>query len=257
MFLPNPKRRERPDPATIREIYIDETSQTKHRYLLMGALCAPLLNRDAAIAAIKGARLPNLPHGEMKWGKVSIGKFSAYQRVIDAFFTDLSFNMAHFHCLIVDTTMLDDNRFNDGNREIGFNKEIYQAASKCARLYRNNVFHLYPDNRDTKQRPERLREILNNGRRKVGDGRDFPFRRCQFRDSKQTPQLQLVDILLGAVAYHVNGHAHQDLASAAKRKLSNYVLDSAGVHDVTIDTAKAGKFTIWHRRLRKTGVPRA
>ena len=191
----------------------------------------------------------------MKWAKVSTAKIAAYKRTVDVFFDHPSFADVHFHSLVIDTHRLDHKTFNDGKREIGFNKEIYQAAVKCARLY-PGVFHLYPDQRETDQRPSKLREILNWGRAKQGDRRDFPFRRCQFRDSKKVPHLQLVDTLLGAVAYHINGHAIAEEASPARLELSRHILARARVADVMRDTTRAGKFTIWHRILKK-GVPRA
>jgi hypothetical protein len=254
-MLPSQNKRIPSDPASIREIYIDETSQTKHRYLLLGALCAPLLSRNACEDAFASARLPGLPFGELKWAKVSNSKLLYYQRIADMFFEHDAFSSTDFHCVVVDTQKIDDKSFNEGNREIGFNNEIYQAACKCARLYRG-LFHLYPDERQTNQRPSDLRQILNWGRRKSGDTRDFPFRRCQFRDSKKVIQLQIVDILLGALAYHVNGHAQNPEASAARIELSQHILRAARITNVMKDTATAGKFTIWHRRLR-VGVPRA
>jgi len=94
--------------------------------------------------------------------------------------------------------------------------------------------------------------MLNRGIRKSlkGDKRDWPYRRLQFRDSKKTPLLQLADILSGALAYHLNGHRHEQDASPAKVELSDYVLRSARIADVFRDTSMGGKFTIWHRRLR-------
>ncbi len=239
-----------PNPAFVREIYIDETSQTKHRYLLLGALTIPLLSRQNALKAISEARLPQLPHGEMKWGKVSPSKFIAYQRTANSFFEHEAFANAHFHCIVIDTSRQDHQKYNNSDREVGFNKEIYQLANKCARLYPRDYFHVYPDQRETPFPPEQLRLILNSGRRKAGDLRSWPFRRWQFRDSKSSLLLQLTDILLGAVAYRVNGHAQSPDASPAKLDFSNYVLAKAKVPDAMIDTSMAGKFTIWHRRLR-------
>jgi hypothetical protein len=168
MELPSPRaKREPPDPATVRDIYVDETSQTKHGYLLLGALCAPLLSRELCESAFAFARLPELPYGELKWSKISNYKFEPYLRIVNTFFDHNAFSSAHFHCLVVDTRQIDDRTFNDGSREIGFNKEIYQLASKCARLY-PGVFHLYPDERQTNQPPAELRQILNWGPQKVG-----------------------------------------------------------------------------------------
>ena len=202
------------------------------------------------LTEIGRARLPELPNGEMKWNKVSNSKIMSYKRVVDIFFDRPQFKTCHFHSLILDTHRLDNSQYNDGSREVGFNKEIYHLASKFARLYSGRLFHLYMDHRETSQRPEDLRNILNHGRRKAGDSRDWPFRRSHFRDSKTTPMLQMVDIFAGAIGYHVNGHNMAPDASPAKIRLSNYILKRAGIVDVKIDTSMKGKFTIWHRQLK-------
>ena len=222
----------------------------------MGGIGIATLAADAACSSLAAARLPQLPHGEMKWGKVSNHKLNAYGRTAKAFFDDPGLLHAHFHCLVVDTHALDHRKHNEGSREIGFNKEIYQLASKFARLYPDRLFHLYPDYRDTDQRPEDLRLILNRGRAKRGDARDWPFRRCHFRNSKETPMIQLVDLLTGAVAWCVNGHGKVEGASVAKNKLAKYILQRAGISDCSHSTNMRGKFTIWYRQLQKAGVPR-
>jgi hypothetical protein len=75
----------------------------------------------------------------------------------------------HFHSLFVDTTKQNHKKFNQGDSEIGFNKEVYQLANKVGRMYDAYYFHLYPDYRDTKSFPEELRLILNRGAAKQGD----------------------------------------------------------------------------------------
>lgn len=186
----------------------------------------------------------------MKWGKISKSKINAYGRTVKAFFDSPVFKPLHFHSIVIDTHALDHGKHNQGSREIGFNKELYHLATKFARLYGDRLFHLYPDYRDTNQRPEDLRVILNRGRRKNGDQRDWPFRRCQFRNSKETPLLQLVDLLTGAVAWSVNGHASSPDASEAKTRIAAYVMKRAGITEPIRGTTVSGKFTIWVRQLK-------
>lgn len=216
----------------------------------MGGL---IIHRDAVAEAndrIAALRMPQLPQGEMKWGSVSQGKRAPYERVVDAFFNDPLFRSVDFHSTVVDTWGQDHMGFNEGDREVTFNKELYQLATKFARLYQDRIFHLYPDDRETSQLPGRLREILNWGRRKMGDRRDFPYRRCHFRKSHETPLLQLVDILLGGLAYRINGHHEAANASPTKVDLSALILDRAGIKNPMADTPIAGKFTVWHRQLQ-------
>jgi transposase len=237
-----------PKPLGFFDGYIDESSQTQHRYLVLGGTILPRENVRGIVSAIWAARKPDLPANEMKWNKVSRTKLAAYKRVVDVFFDPPFRNSTQFHCLIVDTTKHKHHIYNQGNRDIGFNKEIYQLALKFGRLYRG-LFHIYPDRRSTTQKTDDLRLMLNRGIRKQGDKRDWPYRRLQFRDSKTTELLQLTDIFAGAIAYRHNGHDLAANASPAKTDLSKYILRRAGIADVMRDTAIGGKFTVWHRKL--------
>jgi hypothetical protein len=240
-----------PDPRFLHDIYIDESSQTKHRFLALGGLTLQTRDVGAFEDAIHGARLPELPHGELAWTKVSPGKLAAYERVVDAVLRPAwPTPRAEFHCLVVDTSRLRHSVFNEGSREVGFNKEIYQLCQKFGRLNRAGIFHVYLDQRETRSSTQELRNILNHGIRKKQPGRDWPFRRVHFRDSASCACLQVVDILLGAVAFHLNGHRHRPEASAAKCSLSDRVLSLANVRDVMRGTTASGRFTVWHRQLK-------
>ncbi len=236
-----------PRKPKIAEVYIDESSM-QHRYLVLGAVVTPSEYANEFVNKLLEARQPELPMGEMKWVKVSRTKLPAYLRFVDVFFSQ-PMGLADFHSIVIDTSRYKHDIYNQGSREIGFNKEVYQLAMKCGRLYKT-LFHVYPDRRETNQRTEDLRLMLNRGIRQKGDKRDWPYRRLQFRDSKNTPLLQLADLLSGALAYHLNGHRNEFGASPAKISLSDHLIQRAGVRDVFRDTAIRGKFTVWHRRLR-------
>jgi hypothetical protein len=240
-----------PRESEVSNIYVDETSQTKHECLVLGGLIihANCLVRFNEIIA--NARHPELPFGEMKWEKVSRSKLAAYKRVVDAFFDgDALCHPLELHTVVVRMSKLKDKIYNAGSREIGFNKDIYQLCMKFRRLYPDRLFHLYPDQRPTKTSTEELRLILNRGARKTGDPREWPFRRLHFQDSKKIYSLQLVDVLIGALAYRLNKHHMKDGASETKTVLSQHILNRARITDVFRDTAIGGKFTIWHRQLR-------
>jgi hypothetical protein len=232
------------------EVYIDESSQTKHRYLVMGGVIAEISDARRADEALKQARLPELPNGILKWTKVSRSKLPAYMRVVDRFF-DLQQRMTlDFHSLVVDTTKQDHSRYNQGSRDIGFNKELYQLSMKFGRLY-NVLFHIYPDRRTTSQSTDELRLMLNRGiKKRHADTRDWPFRRLQFREPEDCQLLQMADLFAGAIAWHLNGHRTRENASPAKTRLGDYILQKAGITNAGRSTAMGGQFTIWHRRLR-------
>lgn len=236
-----------PRQPKIAEVYIDESS-IQHRYLVLGAIVIPKERADEFTNKLWESRQPELPRNEMKWIKVSRTKLPAYLRFVDVFFSQPS-GAIDFHSIVIDTSRQKHDVYNQGSREIGFNKEVYQLAMKCGRLYRT-LFHVYADRRETNQRPEDLRVMLNRGLRQKGDKRDWPYRRLQFRDSKDTLFIQLADILSGALAYHLNGHRHEFGASPAKTALSDHIVRRASIRDIFRDTSIRGKFTVWHRRLR-------
>lgn len=198
------------------------------------------------------ARQPELPMGEMKWTKVSLAKLAAYRRVIETIMLPPlgPLRSVEFHSLVVDTWKLKDKVFNSGSREIGFNKEIYQLCRKFGRLNRTAIFHVYLDQRSTKSSTQELRDILNHGIRKLHPERDWPYRRVHFRDSAATPCLQLLDIMLGAVAFRLNEHDRVPGASKAKCLLSERILSLANIRDAKQGTSVCGRFTIWRRKLK-------
>ena len=119
----------------LHDVYIDESSQTKHRFLLLGGLIiqtgtAALFQQRAA-----EARIPDLPANEIGWVKVSRGKLAAYKRFVEVFFDGQDQVVLEFHAIAVDTHKLDHRRFNGNSREVGFNKEIYQVWSSASKRH--------------------------------------------------------------------------------------------------------------------------
>ena len=55
----------------LHHIYIDESSRTKHRFLLLRSIIDPARAEERLKKELRGARLPEVPCGEMKWTKVS------------------------------------------------------------------------------------------------------------------------------------------------------------------------------------------
>lgn len=231
------------------DIFIDESSQNNHAYLVIGGVMVGTEDVPTFDDRIYNARLPELPKGELKWTKVSKAKLPAYKRVVDVFFDSDKGHTIHFHSLFVETAKQNHSKFNNGSEEIGFSKEIFQLAMKFGRLY-DGRFHVYPDQRSTKQSTADLRLMLNRATMRKEPERDWPYRRVQFRDSASTPLLQLTDIMTGAIAAHLNGHYKLPGASQPKLELMRYVLARAGVKDPIQGTARKGKFTIWPRQLQ-------
>jgi hypothetical protein len=69
--------------AQLSEIYIDESSQNDHTYLVIGGIIIHKQCLGGFTELIEKARSPELPRGEMKWTKVSQTKLSAYTRALE------------------------------------------------------------------------------------------------------------------------------------------------------------------------------
>jgi hypothetical protein len=68
-------------------VYIDESSQTKHRYLVIGALIVPLSHSNAFEADIIAARDHTIPISRpdgtpriIKWEKANAYNFNSYKK---------------------------------------------------------------------------------------------------------------------------------------------------------------------------------
>jgi len=110
-----------PPQMQIAEVYIDESS-TQYRYLVLGAIITSKDDADELTRFLLTARQPELPHGEMKWIKVSTGKLQPYVRFVDTFFRQPK-GTVDFHSIIVDTSKQRHGVFNQGSREIGMRIE--------------------------------------------------------------------------------------------------------------------------------------
>jgi hypothetical protein len=232
-------------------VYIDETSQTKHRYLMIGGLAVPLshtaqLEADI-IAARAGTIVPSKqPDGTprvMKWEKLNKKNSHVYEKVVETVFNfrrvhrlPLSKDVA-VHCVGVDTSVKSLRATGAGDIDVGFDKEFYFLCTVIlAKRYQQALFLLYPDRRYTKMALYKSREIMNRGAAKHGDKREFPFRRLAFADPEVCQALQAVDIIIGGVAYKLNGHYDKPGANLAKREFCDYLYERFKIKNLFYDS---------------------
>lgn len=239
-WVPKPEEADR-----FYQVYIDESSQTKHRYMLLGGLCIPLdyaaafeadimAHRDETIPVTRPDGTPRI----IKWEKLNSYNLKAYTRIIDAYFT---FPMRHnmplskvleTHCLAVDTSKKTLKDTGGGDVEIGFAKEFYfLCVPIIGKRLKNALFHLYPDRRDTRQSLQEARNIMNAGARKYDGRNDWPYRELKFEDPERKQALQVVDIIIGAIAFKLNGHFDKPEAKEAKKQLCAHILKRAKIFD--------------------------
>jgi hypothetical protein len=260
-------REPRPHEAHLfQEIYIDESSLTRHRFLVLGGVMFPRRRSaefEAHILEAKHPRFRSLDSEgkprEMSWTDVSTGDFEVYKKVVDAYFSfpvkyrQSSLEPYHLYCSVIDTHIV--GRAYSGKRgKTEFNREIYFHCLSIARRHPENLFHVYPDHRTTDEPIRKLGEIMSRGMAKEGDKRDWPFRRVQFRFSHEWQAIQVSDIFIGAVAYRLNRHYDAPTANPDKKRLCDYILKQTKfvIKDKTFKEKGWGPCQLWFRRHKKT-----
>jgi hypothetical protein len=144
-----------------------------------------------------------------------------------------------------------------GDVGVSFDKEFhFLCAVVLARRYKQALFLLYPDRRHPTTPLREAREIMNRGVAKYGDKREFPFRRLAFADPERYQALQVVDIILGGVAYKLNGHYKKPEANLAKREFCDYLHELFKIKDLFYQSQlyKKDFFTAAETAISKAGA---
>jgi hypothetical protein len=176
---------------------------------------------------------------EIKWTKVSGAKLDFYMDVLDYFFDD---DDLHFRALVADKTKLDHAGHNQTHDEWYY--KMYFEVLKML-LSPKNRYRVFLDVKDTQggAKVRKLHEVLANN--------IYDFDRSIIRDvqqvrSHEVEQLQLADLLIGAVHYANLPAEHQK--SEAKQKLVARMRHRSG-YDLTRSTLlKEQKVNVFHWR---------
>jgi hypothetical protein len=248
------------------DVYIDESSQTKCHYCVIGALAilpeyVPLLVAD--IIEARGHKFPiTYQTGgprSIKWEKAKgHDHLIGYSKVMDAFFR---FSQKHkppigfepkVHCIAVDMTKRDDKQYNFGDADLGFCKDVNSlCVSVIGRRYKTARFHLYPDRRTTKQSLTTALNIMNNTSALFEDeSRFLPFEKMDWAETEDFQQLQLVDIVIGAIAFKLNGWRDVAKPNKTKAALCDMIVKRTKIPSVFKNTPPYVRLvTIFHRNF--------
>lgn len=191
-------------------IYCDESCHLEHdrqKAMVLGAVwCSLDKTREIALRLREIKQKHGLsPFFEVKWTKVSPAKTRFYLDVIDYFFDD---DDLHFRALIVPDKSLIRHEAFPGQDHDGWYYKMYFDMLKV--IFRPEArYRIYLDIKDTRgaQKVAQLHDVLCN------DRYDFSrqvIERLQLVHSHEIEQLQLVDMLIGAVGYlnrGLNGNA--------------------------------------------------
>jgi hypothetical protein len=226
-------------------VYCDESCHLEkdgQEIMVLGAVTCPI----EKVAEIAG-RLRELKQEhclpatfEIKWTKVSPAKREFYRAVLDYFFDDDDLS---FRALIVPSkSKLDHPGFGQTHDDFYFKmyfdmlKVLLDPASK---------YNIYLDIKDTRsaQKTRKLHEVLSNS---AYDFRREIVKRIELVRSEHVQQVQLADLLIGAVSYANRGL----LSNSGKvelvhrmRERSHYTLTKS-----TLLRSRKVNLFVWHPR---------
>jgi hypothetical protein len=211
--------------ASSYNIYCDESCHLEHdasAYMVLGAVWCPRERTREVAERLRDIKIRNgLPADfELKWSRVLSHREQLYQDVVDYFFDD---DDLRFRAVIVPKRDLDHARFEQDHDT--FYYKMYFLLLR-ALLSPRSHYAVYLDIKDTRSggKMAELHKVLCNA---VYDFDRRIVERIQAVRSHEVEQLQLADLLIGAVAYANRG----DLGSKTKlgilsklRKRSGYSL---------------------------------
>ena len=204
-------------------IYCDESCHLEHDRqpaMVLGAIWCPASQRASVARAIRALKTRHgLARGfEIKWTKISPAKLDFYLALIDLFFSD---PRLHFRGIVIpDKSKLNHSAFDQSHDD--FYYKMYFQLLKVI-FESGNHYRVYLDIKDTRsqQKVVKLHDYLANAQY---DFNKEMVERIQQVHSSEIEQLQLADVLIGALSY-----LHRGLqASPAKQAIIERIKAKSG-----------------------------
>jgi len=195
-------------------IYCDESCHLEHDHqkaMVLGAIWCPLeKSREIAVRLREIKQKHGMsPRFEVKWTKVSPAKTDLYLDLVDYFFDD---DDLHFRALIVpDKSKLQHDAIPGQDHDTWYYKMYFDMLKVIIRP--DARYRVYLDIKDTRgaEKTAKLHEVLCNN---MYDFSRSVIERLQLVHSHEIEQLQLADLLIGAISY-LNRVLHGNKAKEA------------------------------------------
>ena len=200
--------------------YCDESchlENDKMPYMLLGYVSVAYNQLKRHSQRIKELKKKHNFYGEIKWSKVANSQHKFYNDLIDYFFdSDLSFR----------AIVINKSQINNGNFEQDFNTFYYKMYYQLInhKLDTLSNYNIYLDIKDTLS-ASKMNELKSILQTKFG-----VIRNLQNVHSHESIFLQLTDLIMGAISYHLRGigkvKAKTDLINRIQRH-SNHQLQKS------------------------------
>lgn len=208
-------------------IYCDESCHLEHDRqpaMVLGAIWCPLdKTREIALRIREIKHRHSMARGfEVKWTKVSPGKKQFYIDILDYFFDD---DDLHFRGLVVpDKAKLNHGAFPKQDHDAWYYKMYFDMLKVI--LSPKDQYRIYLDIKDTRgaEKVKKLHDVLCHN---LYDFSREIVERVQLVHSHEIEQLQLADLLIGAVSYlsrDLHGNAGKQALVDRMKQRSGYSL---------------------------------
>lgn len=182
-------------------IYCDESCHLENdqqKVMVLGGVWCPLdKSREIAIRLREIKKKHGIPAAfEVKWTKVSPAKKAFYLDLVDYFFDD---DDLHFRALVIpDKAKLRHDAFPGQDHNTWYYKMYFDMLKAILRP--DARYRIYLDIKDTRgaEKVAKLHDVLCNN---IYDFSRKVIERLQLVHSHEIEQLQLADLLIGAIGY--------------------------------------------------------
>jgi hypothetical protein len=208
-------------------VYCDESchlENDRQNAMVLGAIWCPLeKTHEIAVRLREIKKKHHMPASfEVKWTKVSSSKKELYLDLIDYFFDD---DDLHFRGLIIpDKSKLRHDDFPEQNHDTWYYKMYFDMLKVILRP--DAQYRIYLDIKDTRggEKIKKLHDVLCNN---IYDFSRQVIERLQLVHSHEIEQLQLADLMIGAIGYlnrGLQGNAGKEAIIQRMQKRSKYTL---------------------------------
>ncbi|MDL2255658.1 DUF3800 domain-containing protein [Parabacteroides sp. OttesenSCG-928-K15] len=226
--------------SAIYNIYCDESCHLENdnqKAMVLGAIWVPIQKKDEIFKRLREIKEEHglSPSFELKWNKVSDGKYAYYKDVANYFFDN---GDLHYRALVVpDKSVLNHQEF--GQTHDQFYYKMYFDLLKTI-FTPNCSYNIYIDIKDTQgeQKVKKLHEVLCNNHY---DFSQKVIQRVQQVRSHEVELIALADFFTGALSYF-----HRELTtSQAKLKLIEKIKERSGYSLDRSTLYKEDKFNLF------------
>ena len=200
-----------------RRLFVDESGGASDRFRLAGCVVVNAAS-SKKLKLLLQQNLGDAP--ELKWHKVTSRNAEAYKAVADAILFALHRGQIDFRYSKLASS---DANWRNSRTDIGYSSATELLMRHYAVESRDTQkLYIYPQRRRAAGSMLALRQDLN---RFASNGRQVrsPVRLIEYRDSISSVPSQVVDFLVGALAYSSNVRVPNAIGASGKQRLAEYI----------------------------------